>query len=109
MIFPVRHKQHRPGEMNKTELAYSQRLQVLKYAGEILDFKFECIKLNLAARTFYTPDFLVIYPDHFEIHEVKGWWEEDARVKIKVAAETFPWFFFRGVKLIKREWVYEDF
>ena len=35
-------------------------------------------------QTYYNPDYLVIYPGHFEIHEVKGFWRDDARVKIKV-------------------------
>jgi hypothetical protein len=32
-----------------------------------------------------------------ELHEVKGFWEGDARVKIKVAAEMYP-FRFLAVK-----------
>ena len=32
-----------------------------------------------------------------ELHEVKGHWQDDARVKIKVAAEQYP-FRFVAVK-----------
>lgn len=33
-----------------------------------------------------------------EIHETKGHWEDDARVKIKVAAEALPIFRFVALK-----------
>ena len=49
-----------PGTMNKTEEAYGQLLELLKRTGEIRDYQFEGIKLRLAARTFYTPDFVVV-------------------------------------------------
>jgi len=98
-----------PGTMNKTEEAYGQRLELLKRAGEIRDYKFEGIKLRLAARTFYTPDFVVVTDDQIEMHEVKGFWEDDARVKIKVAAEIHPWFVFVAVKKVKDGWDREQF
>ena len=59
---------------------------------------------------FYTPDFLVILADgRIELHEVKGHWEDDARVKIKVAAAQKPWFTFVAVKWVKGGWEYERF
>lgn len=77
--------------MNRTEAAYSAVLERKLHAGEIEWFKFEAIKFRLADKTFYTPDFIVMQSDGtIEAHEVKGHWEDDARVKIKVAAETFP-------------------
>ena len=100
---------HKSGEMNKTEAAYAARLEALKLAGEIADYRFECLKLRLADNTFYTPDFMVLMPDFsFEMHEVKGFWEEDARVKIKVAAAQFP-FKFVAVKKTKNGWDREVF
>jgi len=99
-----------PGTMNKTEEAYEQHLELLKRAGEIRDYRFEGIKLRLANRTFYTPDFVVVTDDQIELHEVKGFWEDDARVKIKVAAEIHPWFFFVAVKKAKGGgWAVEQF
>lgn len=87
------------GEMNRTEQEYAQRLRLLQHAGEILWWKFEPIKFRLAAATFYTPDFLVMTGDGFlECHEVKGFWTDDARVKIKVAATTYPMFAFLAVR-----------
>ncbi|WP_292992569.1 hypothetical protein [Nitrosomonas sp.] len=82
------------GRMNKTEIAYSQYLEGLKACGEIVWWKFEAIKLRLADSTFYTVDFFVMKASgDLEAHEVKGHWMDDARVKIKVAAESFPFRF----------------
>ena len=76
------------GQMNKTESEYCQLLELRKRAGEIDWYRFEGIKLRLADNTFYTPDFAVMLSTgEMEMHEVKGFWTDDARVKIKVAAE----------------------
>lgn len=84
--------------MNKTERNYSEHLQKLKTAGDIIDWAHEPFNLRLADRTFYKPDFIVVSPKRFiEIHEVKGRWMDDALVKIKVAAENHPWFTFKAV------------
>ena len=97
------------GEKNKTEESYEQYLELLKRSGSIVWYEFEAIKLRLAKKTFYTPDFLVMRADGIlECHEVKGHWEDDARVKVKVAAEKFP-FVFRAVKKIKGGWQEEVF
>lgn len=79
------------GQMNKTESAYGQRLELLKATGDIVWYKFEGMKFRLADNTFYTPDFIVMRSDGtLESHEVKGFWTDDARVKIKVAADMYP-------------------
>ena len=55
------------------------------------EFKFEGIKLRLADNTFYTPDFAVMLADGApEMHEVKGFWQDDARANIKIAADMYP-------------------
>lgn len=85
---------HRPGHMNKTEAAYGLVLEARRRQGEILWYSFEAVKLKLADKTYYTPDYLVMTNDNWlEFHEVKGFWEDDARVKIKCAAEKFPFKF----------------
>jgi len=87
------------GQMNKTETAYDAHLKAETYAGRVLWHKFEGIKLRLADNTFYTPDFAVMASDGvLECHEVKGFWEDDARVKIKVAASLYP-FRFIAIKV----------
>lgn len=103
------------GAMNKTEEAYAAHLEGLKAAGDIAWYKFEGIKLRLADNCFYTADFAVMRCDGaIELHEVKGFWADDARVKIKVAAELYP-FRFVAIRAItktkKREaaWEVEDF
>ena len=84
--------------MNKTEAAYADYLDLLESSGEILRWDFEALKLRLAPSTFYTPDFLVVMADGtMELREVKGFWRDDARVKIKVAARMFPMFRFVAV------------
>ena len=93
---------HVPGKMNKTEAAYAARLDVLKAAGEI-DYLFESVKFRLADNTHYTPDFFVVCEDHFEVHEVKGFWRDDARVKWKVAAEQYPWFRFVAARVLPKK------
>lgn len=86
------------GERNKTEKAFENYLHLLHKTGEILWFKFESIKLRLADNTFFTVDFFVVNKNNeLEAYEVKGSkfiFQDDAKVKIKVAAETFPFKFF---------------
>jgi hypothetical protein len=80
--------------MNRTEQAYRDHLETLKAAGMVLWYKFEGIKLRLADNTFLTPDFVVLSDENIlELHEVKGFMEEDANVKLKVAAELYPFRF----------------
>lgn len=86
------------GSMNKTEAEYDALLALRQIAGEVLWRRFEGLKLRLADSTFYTPDFAVMAADGvIECHEVKGFWRDDARVKIKVAAEQYP-FRFKAVR-----------
>lgn len=95
--------------MNKTEQEYAQELGLRLRAGEILWFRFEGIKLRLADKTFYTPDFAVMLSNGtMELHEVKGVWRDDARVKIKVAAKAYP---FRFIAVTKKGsgWRLEEF
>lgn len=86
------------GAMNKSEAAYAQHLGLLQAAGDVVWFRFEGLKFRLADNTFYTPDFAVMRSDgSLEAHEVKGAraiFQDDAKVKIKVAAELYPVQFF---------------
>jgi hypothetical protein len=96
--------------MNKLEGAYKDSLEMQARAGEIQSYMFEPVKLRLAPATTYTPDFMVIAAnDIVELHEVKGFWEDDARVKIKVAAEMFPMFLFKAYTRKKGMWIEESF
>lgn len=103
----------KPGEMNKTEAAYAEHLRALQLAGEIEWFAYEAMKFKLAKNTFYTPDFIVMLADGaLEAHEVKGFWEDDARVKVKVASDTFPIRFVALKPISKKNgggWCVEEF
>ena len=81
----------KPGTMNKTEEKYAQRLESLRQAGLIYWWRYEAIKLRLGEGVFYSPDFLVVPEDGtLECHEVKGYWMETGRAKIKIAAGIYP-------------------
>jgi len=97
--------------MNGTEAKYAEQLRALQFSGEVLWWEFDALKLRLAPSTFYTPDFFVMRADgQLEVHEVKGtsrgkpWVEDDAAVKIKVAADKYP-FMFRMVWRAEGQWM----
>jgi hypothetical protein len=103
--------------MNSVERRYEQHLRDRLLVGEIRWYEFEPLKLRLADNTYYTPDFIVV--DNalaLEAHEIKTeWstgkpgWNEDARVKIKVAAEHFPIRFIAATYMRDGSWQFEEF
>ena len=101
------------GERNKTELAYEDFLRQQLAMGLVSWFRFEGVKLRLADNTFYTPDFAVMRANgQIELHEVKGFWQDDARVKIKVAADSYPFKFIAVKPRPKKDgggWHIEEF
>lgn len=97
-------------KMNKTESAYAQHLELEKAAGEILWWRYEPMKLRLADGSYFTPDFGVLTRGClFEFHETKGFWRESARVRIKVAAEIFPFRFIALKRTAGGGWEREEF
>lgn len=103
--------QLRERAMNRNETDYAGELERARARGEIQWWAFEALKLRLADNTYLTPDFVVLgVGSELELHEVKGakrkrtatgpvvtyFCEEDAKVKLKAAAEHFP-FLFRVV------------
>lgn len=103
----------KPGQMNKTEEAYGALLEQERLFGTVAWYKFEGLKLRLADNTFYTPDYAVMLADGtMQCHEVKGFWTDDAKVKIKVAAELYPFQFIAVSRQSKKDgggWVKVDF
>jgi hypothetical protein len=81
--------------MNRLETAYGQHLALRQKAGDVVWFAYEPIKLKLADKTFLTVDFFVMLSTgDLEAHEVKGsHLEDDAAVKLKVAAALYPFRF----------------
>ena len=102
---------HYPGRMNKTEARYAQVLSLEAAAGGIVWWGFEALTFKLAHDTRYTPDFILVRQDGtLHAHEVKGFWRDDAKAKIKVAANLFPWICFEAVTLGKgAQWQHECF
>ena len=84
--------------MNKTESTYSLHLEARKLAGEIHDYWFEKMTLKIADDTRLTVDFLIQMRDgSLQLHDTKGHrkiYTDDAKVKMKVAANMFPFEFF---------------
>jgi len=111
----ARRRRHTPGKMNTYERQYAEQvLDPQKLAGEVLEYWFERFTFKLADDCRYTPDFVVMLADAtLEIREVKGRWEDDALVKIKVASEMFSIFTFIAIqRLTKKEgggWKIRDF
>jgi hypothetical protein len=92
------------GEMNKLEAEFAQALEARKRAGEVLDWQFESHKFRLADMTWYTPDFGVMLSNrNFVLYEVKGYFMDDAKVKLKVAADRHPFPFFLVRKKAKKD------
>lgn len=84
----------KPGVMNGTEAKMAEYLDQKKAVGEVIAYWFERYTLKLADDTRYTPDFAVLLANgELEFWEVKGFWRDDAKVKIKVAEEMFPHIF----------------
>lgn len=102
------------GAKNKTEQRYEDEVLRPAYmAGEIVWYRFEGLKLRLADNTFYTPDFAVMLANsQIECHETKGFWRDDARQKIKIAADMYPFRFIALKVKAKKDgggWAIEEF
>lgn len=101
------------GEMNATEQRYED--EVLKpgmIVGDILWYRFEGIKLRLADKTFLTVDFAVLPKSGIlTMVDVKGAAaiiEEDARVKMRVAADSYPFAFQYAIPVKGGGWDIRD-
>jgi hypothetical protein len=87
------------GVMNKTETRFlDEWIKPLVLTGDVSWWAFEGIKLRLADNTFFTADFAIMAGDGcIDLIDVKGAKHlitDDANVKVKVAAERFPFRFF---------------
>lgn len=117
-----RHPRRVFGEMTGPERIFREHIEMCVLRGEALLWRYECLRLLLAERTYFLPDFYVVRHDHIDLVEVKPakWdkekkrWtyfsQEDSLVKLKMAAELYPEFVFwlvacdvkEGVVLQKR-------
>lgn len=90
--------------MNKTESEFELILKA-QYPDAVIWY--ESIKLRLADRCWYTPDFVrySALTGEFCFYEVKGghiW--DDSKVKFKCAKEQYPQFEFAMFQKKKGEW-----
>ena len=92
--------------LNKTERAWLQVLRAKKYP--IIGIQDHTLKL--ADRCRYSPDFRTVDNQGETIMwEVKGFLRDDALVKIKTAARTFPEYRFIMVMKDKTGWTEREF
>ena len=92
-------------KLNRIELAYAG---VLIARPDVIWSAYEGITLRLGNDCRFTPDFAVMLADgSLEMHETKGFMRDDALVKIKVAAASYP-FRFVLVTRVKGEWITKE-
>lgn len=99
--FPKFKAAKKPGVMNQTEQWYYDTVLMPKVkSGEYVKVRYEALKIILGKNSTYLPDFYVLRSDGcVEIHETKGFWREDDRVKIKASASLFPEFYWYGIRI----------
>jgi hypothetical protein len=88
------------GEMNSLERLWSEELETRMRRGSVIRWDYEPVSLRIAwphdgvRGSSYTPDFMVILEDgEVVFHETKGFMRDDARLKLKVASERYPFRF----------------
>lgn len=80
---------------SKLERDWAGQLVLMRRGGLLEHWVHQGISVRLADGARYTPDFLVITREReVELHEVKGFMREAANVRLKVAAQLYPWFKF---------------
>jgi hypothetical protein len=96
--------------MNKTEEARAIDLEAMKRAGLIVEWWYERWTFKLADDLRFTPDYVIQENSgELRIEEIKGFWRDDARAKIKMFAALFP---FRVTALKRNKnggWDVENF
>jgi hypothetical protein len=77
---------------------------------EILWYAFEPMRFKLGDGSWYKPDFGVHNIDFsMTFYEVKGFWREASRVRIKTAATLYPFFKFIAARKEGPTWGFETF
>ncbi len=95
--------------MNKTEAEYGRMIHADWQTGKVSWWGYETVTLKLGPDCRYTPDFMLMMPNgQIEFHEVKGGFiRDDSKVKLKVAAEKFP-FVFKLAQKKNGRWSVEE-
>ena len=96
--------------MNKTERARGIDLEAMKRAGLIAAWWYEKWTFKLADDLRYTPDFVIQKMDGaLEVEEVKGFWRDDARAKVKMFVALYPFKVRAYTKGSNGSWDVETF
>jgi hypothetical protein len=90
-------------KLNKTERAWLSHLRLLHYPW----IGIQCITLKLGYDCRYTPDFTTIGPSgQLQAWETKGFFRDDAKVKLQVAARLYRWIDF--VLVIRKDGKWQE-
>jgi hypothetical protein len=90
-------------KLNKTEAAFHSVLQIRHSGRDFLHVQAYTLKLGDDCR--YTPDFFVVTgAGRLIAYEVKGFFRDDAKVKLKTAARMYPYIDFIVVRKLKGVW-----
>ncbi|HWT45738.1 MAG TPA: hypothetical protein VN085_07220 [Vicinamibacterales bacterium] len=95
--------------MNKTERLRAVDLDAMRRVGIIVAWWYERWTFKLANDCRFTPDFVIQKPDGaLEVEEVKGFWRDDARAKVRMFVEQYP-FPVRAYSRTRDGWDVETF
>ena len=94
-----------PGAMSKTEERFAELLNEYARDKQIVSYSFEPVTFKLAEGVRYTPDFMAVFADPTmgvafyeikasEFHASGKSNQMNSLTKLKVAARTFPQFYF---------------
>ena len=83
-------------KQNKWEAEFGRYLQMNLPGTSVMP---QALTFRLARATSYTPDWIVWHGNGrtLEAFEVKGFWRQSGRIKIKMAARLFPQVVFSAV------------
>lgn len=95
-------------KLNKTERAYYDLLEAGRKFGRYDWVGVQSITLKLGDDCRYTPDLWTLANGILDAHEVKGFWRDDAKVKIKTAARMYPFIRFYVVSRQGGQWKSEE-
>ena len=88
-VEPVRGPRYR----SSWEANFSGKLELMRRAGEIVDYGHERIKFRLPGDRFYCPDFDALTPaGETLVFEVKGYARRLAMDRLRAAVELYPGF-----------------
>jgi hypothetical protein len=90
--------------MNTLEERFATEfLEPMRLGGEIQWWAYEPMRFRIGGSAFYKPDFVVVDGNGQVVaYETKGVWREAAKVRIRVAADRFPWVHFIAVQVSPR-------